>query len=91
MTSDITKFEFMLNKFSGLWKSGARRFSSGLITASGNHAPLRSDFAPLEELHDLGNMLKSLTRHNAMVSLRFVDKLKHKNIEENMNEVDCCV
>jgi hypothetical protein len=60
-----------------------------LITYSRNHASFNGDFVPLEELHDLGNMLKSLTRHNAMVSLKFMDKLKYKNIEEYMNDVDC--
>jgi hypothetical protein len=36
-------------------------------------------------------MLESLTRHNDMVSLGFMDKLKYKYIEEDMNDIDCCV
>jgi hypothetical protein len=91
MTSNIIKFELVLNKSGGLWKYGARRFLSGLIINSRDCAPLIGDFRPLEELNDLGNMLKSLTRHNGMVSLGFMDKLKYKNIEEDMNDIDCCV
>ncbi len=91
MTSNITKFELVLNKFGGLWKSSARRFSNGLIINSRDHAPLIGDFGPLEELNDLGNMLESFTRHNGMVSLGFMDKLKYKNIKEDMNDIDCCV
>ncbi len=75
----------------GFRKFGAKRFSSGLIIDSRNHAPLRGDFGPLEELNYLGNMLESLIRHNSMVSLGFMDKLNYKNIEEDMNDVDCCV
>ncbi len=35
--------------------------------------------------------MESLTRHNGMVSLGILDKLKYWNIKEDMNEVDCCV
>jgi hypothetical protein len=36
-------------------------------------------------------MLESLTRHNGMVSLGILDKLKYWNIKEDMNDVECCV
>jgi hypothetical protein len=36
-------------------------------------------------------MLELLTRHNGMVSLGILDKLKYWNIKKDMNEVDCFV
>jgi hypothetical protein len=36
-------------------------------------------------------MLESSTRHNGMVSLGILDKLKYWNIKKDTNEIDCCV
>lgn len=52
MTLGITKFELVLNKYGGLWKFGARRFSSGFTINSRDHAPLIGGFEPLKELND---------------------------------------
>lgn len=35
--------------------------------------------------------MESLTRHNGMVILGILDKLKYWNIKEDMNDVECCV
>jgi hypothetical protein len=48
-------------------------FLVGLITNSGDHVPLRSDFNPLDELYDLGNIVELDTSQRGIVNLRFLE------------------